>query len=219
MPGGDPAAMGMPPMPGGDPAAMGMPPEIAQAMAAAGGGAPPMPGGEMPPAGPEEGQVGAIGAEQTPGEPGAEAPTKIGDMTTDDFKMFLAETMNEVIQGGGAEAPMEEPMPEEAMGEMPMEEPAAPDESAMRIDALEQELADMKAQMGLMPTDAPAMEAPAMPAPEAGAMGGLTEEAMMEDPNAMLAGPEAGMPKVASQADQKYVADLSYALGRLNNLR
>ena len=172
----DPAMMGgaMPP----DPMAGGMPMDPAML----GGAMPPDPmaGGMMPP-GPAPEDVGALAGE-------APAPETIGNMSTDDFKMFLAETMSEVQQGGAEAGPVEDPR----IGEL-----------EAQVAEMEEIVAGLTGDKGIVPEDAPVMDGP-------GAIEPIEDIAPIEE----LAPPIAPMPKIASEDSDK--AQLLNSLRLLN---
>jgi hypothetical protein len=168
MPPMDPAMMGgMPPM---DPAMMGGMPPMDPAMMS---GDPAMMGAPAPM--PE--QVGAVGAD---GPVAPEGP-RVGEMSQDEFKMFLAETLMEVGQGQGAEGG--EDIAAEAIGAQSQTN----EELMSRVDELENKIALMESDAGMIPADSPSMEAPMM------------EEAFSDVP--MPAQEMPAMPKVAAQRD------------------
>jgi len=156
----DPAAMGAPPM---DPAMAGAPPmdpAMAEQLMAGAGGAPPMEAamdpamaGGMPPVGPgpAEEQVGAVGAEQGPGEVPPE-PT-VAEMSVPDLQAMIADTVAAT-----------------------MEAQASGDEMPGQMSEMQDEIAGIKELGGAIPTDSPSMELPEMPMPDMQMEEGMSDE-------------------------------------------
>jgi hypothetical protein len=158
--------------------------------------------GGAPAGGPMPADVGALGAPE-----GEQPPMTVGDMTQDDLKMMIADTINEVLQGGGEAPPAEEPIED-----IPLEEPAAvdplaaeagdaeptPADNAARLDAIEDMVAQALGGAGVIPPDAPQQAAPAeIPQSPIGIP--------MEDPMAKIAAEE----EAENQKLLKFLKDLN----------
>jgi hypothetical protein len=128
-------------------------------------------------------------------------------MSQDDLKMMIAETVNEVLQGGGEPAPAGEealpPVEDPLAGEMT--EPAAQDDTTARLDELEQQVAALTADQGIIPADAPQMAAPM----DLG-MGGEVPVSPIVPPIP----PTEAMPKIASEEEER--ATLMKYINKLN---
>jgi hypothetical protein len=189
-PGMDPAAMGMDPAmmaaAGGAAGAPPMDPAAALMNAAPGMGAAPMDpaamgmdpaamGGEVPPAGPQTEDVGALGEE---------VPKTVGELTVDEFSALIADAV-----GGGAKGGKE--------GNSEVIE-----SMQAQIDELTDQVAKLSGESGeVAPEGQPAMDAPVMPEPSVDE--GMSDE--VANPGDMYEEPEATMPKLASEQNNTFV--------------